>query len=551
MELNDSPFDPRIGEHDDFDFVVGVGVERGGVLRQLREINSRLLIESHHVQQSSEDLRQVLQALADLEQRYRAIGDLIPFGIWVTTRDGEPTFVSSSFLDLVGRSLESLKREGLEGRMPDAEYARLRADWTRVISAGSPWDHEFRVRGKDRRYRWVLSRGVPLRDQAGRITCWIGINLDITERRRAEAERSRLLAELQRRASELDATVDALVEGLVICDSSGAIVRLNTSAERILGLDPSERTLPLEELARRLRVETPLGTPVAVDELPISRALRGEVVRDEVLVIHDRDRTTWIRMAASPIHGRSRRVTGAAATFADVTAQHEQEQTRQAYIQAISHDLRTPLSVIQGHTQLLARMLEMAGQAGPVIASLAAIDAAARRINRMVQHLIEVGRLEAGQMKPRLAPVDLRELALDLQNQLRGTHEGSRLIVEAPPSLPAVRADPDHVARVLFNLVANALAYSPPDSRVAISFAVQEADVVTSVTDQGPGLPPEELTRIFDRYYRSRTSAGRGQGLGLGLFIARELIEAQGGRIWVVSEVGAGSTFSFSLPRVQ
>ncbi len=118
----------------------------------------------------------------------------------------------------------------------------------------------------------------------------------------------------------------------------------------------------------------------------------------------------------------------------------------------------------------------------------------------------------------------------------------------AAAELPPVLADPERLQRILANLLSNALKYSPPDTEVTLSFVVRDGEVVTLVTDGGAGIAPEELPRLFQRYYRAAAGRERREGLGLGLYITRLLVEAQDGRIWAQSEVGVGSTFSFSLP---
>jgi signal transduction histidine kinase len=111
-----------------------------------------------------------------------------------------------------------------------------------------------------------------------------------------------------------------------------------------------------------------------------------------------------------------------------------------------------------------------------------------------------------------------------------------------------VLADPDRLERILMNLLTNALKYSAPGTPVTVALARRDGQVVTAVSDQGPGIPPDELPHLFERYYRARETRERKEGLGLGLYITKGLVEAHGGRLWVESQVGKGSTFSFSLP---
>jgi signal transduction histidine kinase len=170
-----------------------------------------------------------------------------------------------------------------------------------------------------------------------------------------------------------------------------------------------------------------------------------------------------------------------------------------------------------------------------------------RRLNAMIQDLIDSARLEAGELKLNREPVELPALVTDLRERVASPEDLPRIRVEVSGSLPPVCADPQRLERILTNLITNALKYSSPDTEVTVTVAREDGAVVTSVTDRGPGIAPDDLPRLFQRYYRTDSARER-EGLGLGLYITKGLVEAHGGRIAVESEVGAGSTFSFTLP---
>jgi signal transduction histidine kinase len=224
------------------------------------------------------------------------------------------------------------------------------------------------------------------------------------------------------------------------------------------------------------------------------------------------------------------------------------EQQREDYIGIVSHDLRNPLAVVHAQAQLLLRSQQQAGIDGTQRSSAESILASARRMNGMIQNLVDSARLEAGQVQLSLQPVHLRPLIIDLLERQAETIDIGRIRLEVPEGLPPVLADPDLLERILLNLLTNALKYSTPGTEVTVSAAERDGEVVTSVTDRGPGITPENLARLFQRYYRPADAPARREGLGLGLYITRMLVEAHGGHIWAESEVGVGSTFSFTLP---
>ncbi|HVC34282.1 MAG TPA: ATP-binding protein, partial [Chloroflexota bacterium] len=225
------------------------------------------------------------------------------------------------------------------------------------------------------------------------------------------------------------------------------------------------------------------------------------------------------------------------------------EAQREEYVQAISHDLRAPLTVIQAHAYVLQSELEEDGRAGTGRRGAEAILKAVWRMNAMIQDLVDSTRFEAGQLHLNPEELDLGGFVRDLRERLLGIGGAERIQVEAPAGLPTIVADPDRLERILMNLLSNALKYSEPGTLILVVLEDRGDDVVTSVVDRGQGIPPSELSALFQRYHRTRLAAERHDGVGLGLYITRQLVEASGGRIWVESEVGKGSTFSFTLPR--
>ncbi len=360
-----------------------------------------------------------------------------------------------------------------------------------------------------------------------------------------EAEqRARAETELARDA--LRTLIDTLPVAVLAADGEGVITLSNAAAHEILGVETGRRALEPPASYGLLR---PDRTPYPLPDLPLPRALRGEAVRDVPLLVRRADgREFWLSASATPIRGAEGERPGAVITFTDITAQHELQEQREDILRAVSHDLRNPLTAVLVQAQVLARRLEQAGLAGRERESAEAIVAAARRMNAIIQDLVDAARLEAGQLRLAPMPVTMQEYVPGLVQRLAGTMPVQRVEVAIPQDLAPVRADPDRLDRILTNLLSNALKYSPGGSPVTVTARRQGDEVVTSVTDRGPGIPPEQIPRLFQRYYRAEAARQGREGLGLGLYITRKLVEAHGGRIWVESEVGVGSTFSFSLP---
>ncbi|MGQ9682998.1 MAG: HAMP domain-containing sensor histidine kinase [Anaerolineae bacterium] len=226
----------------------------------------------------------------------------------------------------------------------------------------------------------------------------------------------------------------------------------------------------------------------------------------------------------------------------------QRQEQRDDVVRAVSHDLRNPLAAIQGQAQLLQRRLERSGHIGQERAGVEAILASTASLNGLIQDLADSVRSEAGQLQLDRTSLDLRAYVPDLLRRQAAALDTQRLTVAIDHELPPVWADPNRLERILANLLSNALKYSGPGTPVTLAARPQGQEVLITVSDQGPGIAPEDLPHLFERYYRGRGEAAQRQGIGLGLYITKALVEAHGGRITVESEAGQGSTFAFTLP---
>lgn len=388
------------------------------------------------------------------------------------------------------------------------------------------------------------------------------------ERKRVESERDQLMAQLkevnqrlvvtsldakeqaelaQGQAAELDATITSVADALVIFGPEGEIVRMNPAAENILGFSVAERGRPEAELGS-ITIETPEGEPVPFAELPYCRALRGETVRNVVMSLRrSNGRPMRVSVSAAPIRTPDGRLLGAVTTFTDITAVHELQVRLQDFIHMVSHDLRNPLTIIKGHSQLLQRVMERAGQTGVERRSVESIVTASRRMNAMIEDMVDAARSESGQLHLNRRPMDLKAFLDDLLEQASGVIDTGRLQTKTQAELPAISADPDRLERILINLLTNAQKYSHPETGVLLEVACTNEGLTFSVADRGVGIAAEDLSHIFERFYRAK-GATKAEGLGLGLYITKMMVEAHGGRIWAESAPGEGSTFRFTLP---
>lgn len=371
------------------------------------------------------------------------------------------------------------------------------------------------------------------------------------ESRRLAEEAQRAQDEVERKASELDLTISSIADAVMILAPDGAILRMNPAAERILSYSPEERRLPHRERLAGLHAATAEGKPLPPEEMPVTRALRGETVLGQLMTLDPSSgKRHWVSTSAAPIRTPDGRLLGAVLVLTDVTAQYELQAQQEELVQAISHDLRAPLTVIQGHAQMMLRGPESTSLGTRTRRSAEAIILASRQMNSMIQDLVDSTRMESGQLRLEKTAVNLEDFIAQMLDRLRGILDVDRIQVKVEQGLLPVFADRGRLERILINLLTNAIKYSEPGTKIIVAVSSYQAAVLVSVSDQGSGIPPEALDSLFEKYSRPAKGRKRADSLGLGLYITRGLVQAHSGRIWVESEVGRGSTFSFTLPIV-
>ena len=345
-----------------------------------------------------------------------------------------------------------------------------------------------------------------------------------------------LNARLVERAKFVDQALRSVEDGLLIATPDTDITFANPRAAEILQ-SPGHR-LEGQNLLDRLHLEPDVLRRLVVDRVRVER---------EIEIPNHRSNRYILRMAA--VVSEDGTAVGIVASLSDVTRQHELQQTKNDVIALVSHEMRTPLTAIQGMTELLANYEIDAPRRKELSA---AINGEVKRLTAMITEYLDITRLESGATPLRKSPLKLEPVLQRTALMLEPVAEerGIRLSLRPPPLLPVVFADPDLLARALDNLVSNAIKYSPHGTVVSIEAAADARGIAITVTDQGYGIPEADLSRIFEKFYRvPRVEDAGVPGTGLGLALVRDIAELHGGSITVTSKVHQGSTFTLRIPQ--
>lgn len=480
------------------------------------------------------DHRKLAEALAAAERRLRELVEQAPDGIFIADLTGRYTSVNSAACRMLGYARDELVGLTIADLIPEEDLSRLAGQRDQLSAArGSALVGEWTLRRKDGRYLPVEVSATILED--GR---WQAIVRDVSERRRLEREAAAAIESLRAVLSHCPVGI-----ALSSVREDGVLIELNDRAKALLQR-PDERV----RLGDHLPLLTHLdGRSLTSAESPSYRTLQGEHVPPMELLLRRPDGTRIpIQARGAPLYDSDGVVTGGVVAFEDISAEKDLDRLRSEWNAIVAHDLRNPLNVIVLHAELLSRTRAKTGLAAE---SIEEIQSAAAELNRMIQDLLDLSRLEAKKLSLRRDPTKLVAVlrkAID-----RATLAAPDRVVElrVTGEVPPVLVDRDRLAQVVDNLLGNAVKYGDPNTAIDVIVEAAGDMVSVGVRNRGAGLRPEAVAQLFQRFHR--TVEGRlahVEGVGLGLYIVRELVEAHGGEIWVESVPDGETTFHFTVP---
>ncbi|MGB4441406.1 MAG: ATP-binding protein [Coriobacteriia bacterium] len=344
-----------------------------------------------------------------------------------------------------------------------------------------------------------------------------------------------MFSELQESRRQIAVVIEAMAEGVIAVDASGATRVVNAEASRLLGI-PAAGTPPetLQELTNEIAVIDAVNSGLQ-GSMIVSTAPLGDRV---------------VRLHCTPMIAADGAVDGAVLLLFDITDQHRAEAAQRRFVADASHELRTPIAAVKGMLELL----DDGAKDRPDVRDdfIHTMQLEADRLGRLVSELLTLARLEAGTLTLESAPHRVVDIVGDVAAVMRtlAAHQGVALEVNIEDEDACVLADRDRIVQVLMGFTDNALRHTPEGGTIQLSARRRDGRIRFEVSDGGPGIPPDAIGRVFERFYRGDSSRGSGGGTGLGLAIAKEIVEAHGSTIEVRSEPGQGATFGFDLSAV-
>lgn len=507
------------------------------------------------------------QSVQEGRALFEALTTYSPVGMFLADPVGNYTYTNERFQAICGFTAEEALGSGWARflRAPDRE--RVLNTWIATISAGREYSNDLRFQLPEGSFHWVHVYAAPFLSPDGEIVGTMGIVEDITERKAAEEAVQRQIEQervARRRAEGTEHTLATILDrvpvGIIVLDREGRMMLMNEEGRRISGVAPEVIT-PVADQTEEYQLREPrTGRPLSPEETPVARALGGEFVEHFEYTFRrpGESEEAWVQATATPLLDSDGRVTGAVTVFEEVTEQRVHERERDDFLSAAAHDLKSPITTIKGFVQLLQRQLDRKGvlELNQTREYLQQIERTAAGMTDLLSELLDLTRLETGEELDLVRnPTDLVALVRTVVDERQEIAEEHHIILETSSEQLVGRWDAPRLARMVANLVANAVKYSPNGGEVRVSLTERREGTddwaILTVEDHGMGIPARDLPHIFERFYRGQNAAQEFTGTGIGLTGARQIVEQHGGTIEVISTEGLGTTFIVKLPVTQ
>ena len=474
------------------------------------------------------------EALKESEERFRTMANNIVHLAWVADANGDVFWYNKKWYEYTGTTFEEMKGWGWKS-VHDPERLREVVElFTKAIKDGVPFEMIFPLRGADGNYRQFLTRGVPIRNEAGEIFQWFGTNTDITERINIEQE-------LKESEARFRMFADSMPQIVWAANASGRLTYINKAFYTYTGLPVSDN---IEE--EWISIIHPEERDATMEQWDLCVANAREFNFEHRFMRHNGE-YRWQLTRAVPLKDAEGNIETWVGTSTDIQEIKELDQQKDHFISIASHELKTPITSIKGYIQILGSIYEESEDAF-LKKSLAAVDKQIAKLTNLISDLLDLSKLKLGNLHLVKESFNLNELIEEVVEEMKLVKRDYTFDVSIKTD-ENVFADRERISQVLVNFLTNAIKYSPRNKLIHVESYLKDQYFTVVVRDHGIGIHKKSQEKIFERFYRVEGKNEKTYpGFGIGLFISSEIVHRHNGKIGVKSSPGEGSEFFFSLP---
>ncbi len=471
--------------------------------------------------------------LEESEERFRTMTDNIPNLAWMANPDGYIFWYNLRWFEYTGTTAQEMEGWGWQKVHDPESLQKVLVEWKKSIKSKKEFEMVFPIRGADGQFRSFLTRVVPVLDKAGKVARWFGTNTDIAEQKKVEESLKESESRIRFMADAMPQQVwSATPDGALDYVNQYTVTYFNKRAEDIIG-------------AGWQSVIHPDDLPNCIDSW--TESLKTGKQYQVFFRLQKYDGTyRWHLGRALPLFDEQK-VLKWFGTNTDIDDQKKLEAQKDDFLGIASHELKTPVTSIKAYGQVLEATFRRKGDL-QAADQLLKMDAQINRLSNLIADLLDVTKIQSGRIQFHQEYFDFNMLVKDTVEEMQRTTEKHSIGLKLG-KIKNVFADKERIEQVLTNFITNAIKYSPRANKINVTSAVASGSVTLRVQDFGVGIQKENQQKVFEQFYRvSGPKQDTFPGLGLGLYISSEIIKREGGKIWVESAVGKGSTFCFSLP---
>jgi len=335
--------------------------------------------------------------------------------------------------------------------------------------------------------------------------------------------------------------IEKSTDAIALVTVKGKVVYASTATKGLMGYTPEE----FKKLTNPFELVPPDDRKLVTKLFEKLLNNPGSTENVVYRVLHKDGRQIWIESAMTNLIDDPN-VNAVVINYRDVTERKNLEAQKIDFISIATHELKTPVTSIKGYTQVMQSRFKKEGNI-KAVEMLSKMDTQLKKLTVLISDLLDVNQVDGGKLQFHVGFFDFNELVSDITNEMELTTTKHHITKKIAPS-KVIDGDRDRIGQVMTNLISNAIKYSPHDTKIIFTTSVNKNSVTLCVQDFGIGISKEKQNKVFERFFRAQDSDDTFGGLGLGLFISSEIIKRHGGRIWVKSTKGKGSTFCFTLP---